>query len=121
MESTGSLSGLEIDHNLSDSPETLQELGKKFLLKIKHKKILSEKTMHNIIISTSELISATVQWLKNGLKKCLDSVDVDMNQIERFDDVLAESDDLCKATKTFSCTSVDGNWKQGADYVVRAK
>lgn len=48
-------------------------------------------------------------------------VDVDMNQIEGFDDVLAESDDLCKATKTFSCTSVDGNWKKGADYVVRAK
>lgn len=115
------MSDLEIDHNPTDSPETLQELGKKFLIKIKHKNTLSEKTTHNIAFTTSELISATVQRLKNGLKKCLDSADLDMNQIEGFDEVFAESVDLCKATKTFSLTSVDGNWKQCTGYVVRAK
>ena len=32
-ESTSSMSDLEIDHDLTDSPGTLQELGKKYLLK----------------------------------------------------------------------------------------
>ena len=77
--------------------------------------------MHNVTFSTSEVTSATIQRLKNGLKKCLDSADLDMNQIEGFDEVFAESVDLCKATKTFSLTSVDGNWKQCTGYVVRAK
>lgn len=36
----------EINHGHIDSPETLQELGEKFLLKIKHKNSLSAKTMH---------------------------------------------------------------------------
>lgn len=36
-------SDLEIDHDHTDSsPETLQELGKKFLLKIKHKNRLKK-------------------------------------------------------------------------------
>lgn len=113
--------GLETDHNHTDSPETLQELGEKFLLKIKHKNSLSEKTIHSIAICTSELISATVTRLKNGLKKCLNSADVDMNEIDGLEEVFDETDDLCKATKTFSCTSVDGSWKESAGYVVRDK
>lgn len=32
-ESTSFMSDLEIDHDLTDSPGTLQELGKKYLLK----------------------------------------------------------------------------------------
>ena len=32
-EATSSMSDLEIDHNLTDSRGTLQELGKKYLLK----------------------------------------------------------------------------------------
>jgi len=113
---------LEIDHDHTDSSlETLQELGKKFLLKIKHKNSLTEKTMHNIAFCTSELISATVMRLKNELKRCLDSADVDINEIEGLGEVFAESDDLCKATKTFCCTSGDENWKRSAGYVVSEK
>lgn len=111
-------SGLEIDHGNTDSPETLQEIGEKFLLKIKHKNALSAKTMHNIGHCTSELILATVARLRKGLEKCLDSANVDMDEIEGLQDVFAESDDLCKATKTFSCMNVERNWKQGVAYVV---
>ena len=112
-------SDLEIDHDHIDSPETLQELGEKFLLKIKHKNSLSAKTMHSIGCYTSELISSTVARLRKGLEKCLDSANVDMDEIEGMQDVFAESDDLCKATKTFSYMNVERNWKQGVSYVVR--
>lgn len=111
-------SDLEIDDSRTESPETLQELGEKFLLKIKHKNSLSAKTMHNIGCCTSELISATVTRLRKGLEKCLDSANMDMDEIEGLQDVFAESDDLCKATKTFSCMNVERNWKQGVAYVV---
>lgn len=52
-------------------------------------------------------------------QKCLDSADVDISEMEGLEEVFAESDGLCKATKTFFCTSVDENWKQSAGYVVR--
>ena len=57
--------------------------------------------------------------LRKGLEKCLDSTNMDMDEIEGLQDVFAESDDLCKATtKTFSCMNVERNWKQGVAYVV---
>lgn len=111
---------LEIDHDHTDSSlETLQELG--IILKTKHKNSLTEKTMHNIAFFTSELMPATVLRLKNGLKRCLDSADVDINEIEGLEELFAESDDLCKAAKIFCCTSGDENWKQSAGYVVRGQ
>ena len=85
----------------------------KSLLKIKHKNSLSAKTMLSIGCCTSELISSTVARLRKGLEKCLDSANVDMDEIEGMQDVFAESDDLCKATKTFSYMNVERNWKQG--------
>jgi len=49
--------------------KTLQELGEKFLLKLKHKNSLSAKTIHSIGCCTSELISATVARLRKELEK----------------------------------------------------
>ena len=112
-------SDLELNHDHIDSEETLQELGEKFLLKLKHKNSLSAKTMHSIGCCTSELISATVARLRKGLEKCLDSANVDKDEIEGLEDVFAESDELCRTPKTFSCMNVETNWKQGVSYVVR--
>lgn len=44
---------------------------------------------------------------------------MDMDEIEGMQDVFAENDVLCKATKTFSYMNVERNWKQGVSYVVR--
>lgn len=45
--------------------------------------------MHNIAFCTSELILATVMQLMNGLKRCLDSAGVDINEIEGLEEVFA--------------------------------
>ena len=107
---------LEMDDN--DAVESLPDVASKFLLKIQHENTLNSKTVRNIACCTSELMSATLKQLKRGIEKCLNASDTAIDKIQGLQDVFAESDDLCKVTKTLTSKSLGKHWNEGVPYVV---
>ena len=114
-------SGSYLECQNDESKESLPDLAAKFLLKIKHENVLNQKTVHNIAHSTCALISATVAHLKRGIEECLKEADVDADELPGLNDVFAETEDLCKATRrTATTVSFDKLLEDGLiPYVVR--
>ena len=79
---------------------------------------MNAKTVRNIACCTSELMSATLKQLKRGTEKCLNASDTAIDEIHGLQDVFAESDDLCKVTKTLTSKSLEKHWNEGVPYVV---
>ncbi|XP_068735393.1 uncharacterized protein [Montipora capricornis] len=66
-------------------------------------------------------MDATLTQLKRGIEECLNATDTTIDEIQGLQDVFAESDDLCKVTKTLTSKSLEKHWNEGVPCVEPVK